>query len=182
MIFAKPYADIVVRLRVPGGFLLLVLFAWRAAPTLSSLAIGLPVAVAGLLVRAWAAGHLEKNQRLAVTGPYAYVRNPLYLGTVIAAAGIVIASRDLLLTVIFAAVFFLVYLPAVELEEQHLRALFPAYAIYASHVHRFLPRANPQPARGAFTWSRYLRNQEYKALIGFFCAAAWLLWRSRIER
>ncbi len=78
--FPKPYADFVARLRVPSGFLLLVVFAWRSRPTGGSLLIGLPIAVAGLFLRAWATGHLAKNQQLATTGPYAYVRNPLYVG------------------------------------------------------------------------------------------------------
>ena len=180
--FPKPYADVVARLRVPGGFLLLIVFAWRAAPTHSSLAIGFPICAVGLLMRAWAAGHLSKNEQLATTGPYAYVRNPLYIGTLLVAAGIVIASRDLLLTVIFAAVFLLVYLPAVELEEQHLRNLFPSYTAYASRVNRFLPWANTPGAAGSFTWTRYMRNQEYNALIGFAIAASWLLWRCRSQR
>ncbi len=96
-------------------------------------------------------------------------------------SGIVVASRDIFLTVIFAAVFLLVYVPAVELEEQHLRNLFPAYAVYASRVRRFLPSANSQLSQGTFAWSRYLRNEEYKALIGFLLATAWLVWRWRMQ-
>ena len=77
-------------------------------------------------MRAWAAGHLEKNLALTESGPYAHVRNPLYLGTLTVAAGFVIAARRWELGVLFAAVFVLIYLPVVELEEQHLRKLFPA--------------------------------------------------------
>jgi hypothetical protein len=131
----------------------------------------------GLFLRAWATGHLVKDQRLATSGPYAYIRNPLYAGTLIVAAGIVIASRDIWLVIVFAAVFLIVYLPAIELEEQHLREKFPQYPDYASHVQRFIPRRHWPGERGHFSWALYRRNEEYKALIGFAIAVAWLAWR-----
>lgn len=177
-LFPKPYADFVARLRVPSGFLLLAVFALRSNPSRLSLLAGLPVSAIGLVIRGWAAGHLAKNQRLATAGPYAYVRNPLYLGTLIVALGIVIACHDFVLAAIFAATFVFVYLPVVELEEQHLRDLFPEYEAYAAQVHRFLPTRERKPARGAFSWKRYMRNQEYKALAGFAAAVAWLVWRA----
>ncbi len=175
--FPKRYADRVQRLRVPFGFVLLASFGWLAEPSGASLAAGLPISILGLLLRAWSAGHLAKNRELATTGPYSYIRNPLYAGTLIVALGIVTASRDLWLALVFAAVFLLVYLPAIELEEQHLRNIFPAYAPYANRVSRFLP-ANKWPTGGArFSWASYRRNQEYKALIGFLIAVAWLGWK-----
>ena len=69
-LFPKPYADFVARLRVPSGFLLAAAFAWFAQPSVRSLIYGLPISVAGLALRAWAAGHLAKNQRLATSGPF----------------------------------------------------------------------------------------------------------------
>jgi protein-S-isoprenylcysteine O-methyltransferase Ste14 len=91
--FPKKYADIVMKLRVPSSFLLVGAFAWLATPTLGSLGLGVPVSMVGLAVRAWAAGHLAKNQRLAQSGPYAYVRNPLYAGTLLVAGGLVVAAQ-----------------------------------------------------------------------------------------
>ena len=175
--FAKPYADFVQRLRVPSGFLLLVAFAWFSQPSITSLIAGLPVAVLGLFIRAWAAGHLQKNQALSTAGPYAYVRNPLYVGTLLSAAGIILAGRSVVLALLSCFVFLLVYLPAIELEEQHLRKLFPAYGAYAAGVHRFLPLSKCDAGETAFSWRLYLRNQEYKALLGFLLALAWLLKR-----
>lgn len=173
--FPKPYADVVARLRVPTGFLLLVAFAWLSSPTVGSMSIGLPVSVLGLLLRGWATGHLAKNQHLATGGPYAYLRNPLYVGTLIVAAGIVIASASVWLAIIFALVFSLVYLPVIELEEQHLRKIFPDYEEYARHVHRLLPLSKwSGPITGRFRWSLYRRNEEYQALIGLSVAVAWL--------
>jgi len=70
--FPKPYADIVARLRVPSGFLIVVVFAWFSHPTALSLDVGLPISVLGLALRAWAAGCLAKDQELATGGPVSY--------------------------------------------------------------------------------------------------------------
>jgi len=172
--FPKKYADFVQRLRVPCGFLLLATFAWLSQPTPLSMLAGLPVSLLGLLLRGWAAGHLAKNRELAASGPYAYIRNPLYAGTLLTAAGVVIASQSLWLVLIFASVFLLVYLPAIELEEQHLRAIFPNYAGYAAHVNRFLPFSKWTNGVNRFSWPLYRRNEEWKAALGFTLAAAWL--------
>ena len=177
MNFPKPYADTVAKLRVPGGFVMVAAFLWLASPTWTSLALGLPISALGLALRAWAAGHLEKNRTLAESGPYAYVRNPLYIGTLGVAAGFVIASQRWELGVLFAAVFLLIYLPVVELEEQHLRSLFPEYADYAKRVPRLLPRMGSSGAK-RFRWSVYKRNQEYQALAGFLIGVIWLAWRA----
>jgi protein-S-isoprenylcysteine O-methyltransferase Ste14 len=143
------------------------------------MAIGLPVASVGLLLRAWATGHLAKDQRLATSGPYAYIRNPLYAGTLIVAAGIVIASSDAWLAIVFAAVFLFVYLPTIELEEQHLRGKFPDYAAYANSVPRLIPGRVWAGEKRPFSWALYRRNEEYKALLGFAVAVGWLVYRCR---
>jgi protein-S-isoprenylcysteine O-methyltransferase Ste14 len=172
--FPRRYAHLMARFRVPGGFLLAIAFGWLARPSVLSMATGLPVAIAGLLVRAWAAGHLEKNMRLATTGPYAWVRNPLYLGTLLTAGGFVIASRRPVLALLFALVFALVYLPAVRLEEEYLREIFPDFAAYAESVRPFRPRPPGQPQSASFRMRFYVRNEEYQALLGFLAGAAWL--------
>jgi len=172
--FPKAYADLVARFRVPSGFLLLAAFIWLAAPSATSLAWGLPLSIMGLAIRAWAAGHLEKNMTLAESGPYAWVRNPLYLGTLLVAIGLVIGSRRWLLAVLFGAVFLLIYLPAIELEEQHLRTLFPEFADYEERVPALWPTIHPLHNAAAFRWSLYVRNREYQALLGFLAGVALL--------
>src|SRR3954471_23416835 len=159
--FPKPYADAVARLRVPSGFLIVATFAWFSHPSAESLAIGLPVSILGLALRAWAAGCLAKNQQLATGGPYAYTRNPLYIGTLLVAAGLVIAARNVWLGALFAAVFLFVYLPVIQLEEQHLRRLFPDYATYADSVPALLPRLSAYRGKHAnpFRAALYLKNQ-----------------------
>jgi protein-S-isoprenylcysteine O-methyltransferase Ste14 len=177
--FPKPYADAVMRLRVPSGFLLAAAFAWFAAPEARSLAWGAPVSIAGLWIRAWAAGHLAKNQRLAMSGPYAWVRNPLYIGTLLVAAGLVIASRQWSLAALFAAVFAFVYLPVIQQEERHLRTLFPEYAGYAQRVRALLPRVPAVPSGERFQFTLYMKNQEYQAAAGFLAGLCLLAWKAR---
>jgi protein-S-isoprenylcysteine O-methyltransferase Ste14 len=177
-VFPKPYADVVARMRVPCGFILVAAFAWLSRPDFRSLAWGLPVSALGLLLRAWATGHVEKNIRLAESGPYAYVRNPLYLGTLLAAAGFVIASRQWLLAVLFGVVFLFIYLPAIELEEQHLQELFPDFAAYAERVPALWPTLKPARRPERFRWDLYVRNREYQALIGFAVGALFLIARA----
>jgi protein-S-isoprenylcysteine O-methyltransferase Ste14 len=176
--FPKPYADLVARLRVTCGFLLVAAFAWFSRPDARSLAVGLPVSALGLLLRGWATGHVEKNIRLAESGPYAYVRNPLYLGTLLVAAGFAIASRRWPLAVLFGIVFVFIYLPAIELEEQHLRTLFPQFARYAQRVPALWPTLNPAQPRERFRWELYVRNREYQAGIGFLVGALYLIVRA----
>jgi protein-S-isoprenylcysteine O-methyltransferase Ste14 len=177
--FPKPYADLVARLRVAGGFVIVLVFAWFSHPTARSLAVGGGISLLGLALRAWAAGCLAKNRELATGGPYAYTRNPLYLGTLVVAAGLVVASRSPLLGVLFAAVFVFIYLPVIQNEEEYLRVLFPAYPEYAAAVPLLLPRLTParrnQP--NPFRFSLYLTNQEYKAEAGFAVGVLFLLWR-----
>jgi len=181
--FPKPYADAVARLRVPSGFLLVIVFAWFSSPTPLFMAIGMPLSFAGLALRAWAAGCLAKNRQLATGGPYAHTRNPLYIGTLLVAAGLAVASRSIGLAALFIAVFVLVYLPVIQNEEQHLRQIFPEYAEYAERVPALLPRLarrpNPAPENIAnpFRAGLYLKNQEYQAGLGFLAGMLFLLWK-----
>jgi protein-S-isoprenylcysteine O-methyltransferase Ste14 len=176
--FPKPYADAVARLRVPGGFLIVAAFAWFSRPGAQSLIVGMSVSIVGLALRAWAAGCLYKDRDLATGGPYAFTRNPLYLGTLLVAAGLVIASRSVWLGVLFATVFAFIYLPVIQLEEQHLQDLFPEYGAYATSVPALIPRLRPlHSSSQPFTWRQYKKNREYQAALGFLIGAAWLLYR-----
>ena len=177
-LFPKAYADLVQRLRVPFGFMLVGAFAWLAAPTRESLMIGIPIGWLGVALRAWAAGCLYKNQRLAMGGPFGFVRNPLYLGTLTVALGLIIATRRWELAMLFSLAFAFVYFPTIEQEEQHLRQLFPAdFPLYAERVPLLIPRFGSEVTGEGFTWAQYWKNQEYNALIGFLCGVAYLGWR-----
>ncbi len=176
--FPKSYADRVAKLRVPFGFLLVATFAWFSRPSLTSLAIGIPVSLCGLALRAWAAGCLAKNAQLAQSGPYAHVRNPLYVGTLLVAAGLVLASRSIGLGILFGAVFGLIYLPVIQLEEQHLRGLFPEFDAYARRVPALVPRLTAASPGPGFSAQLYLKNREYEAGLGFLAGLVLLLWKA----
>ncbi len=167
---ASDWSRVAKRIRVPMGFAFAALFLWLAQPSLLSLALSLLLVVPGLLLRGYAAGYVKKNAELTVTGPYAYTRNPLYLGSMLMAFGFAAASRRWEILVIFAALFFAIYLPTIFSEEEFLRGAFPAFADYAARVPRLLPRLTPAPApqaeSGAFSGALYLRHREYNALMG----------------
>ncbi len=176
--FPKPYADRVARLRVTAGFVMVAAFAIFSHPTAQSLEIGLPASLAGLALRAWAAGHLAKNQRLATSGPYAFTRNPLYLGTLLTALGLAAAGDSAGLAALFGVLFLAVYLPAIELEEQHLTAILPGYRAYAARVPLLLPRWPEGLGPDDFSFPLYRKNREYQALLGWLIGATWLVARA----
>ncbi len=176
--FPEHYASAVQRMRVPLGFALIAAFLFAAEPSRWSMILGLPFAVAGLAIRAWAAGHLAKDRSLATGGPYAFVRNPLYIGTLVGALGCAIASGAWWLPVLFGIVFLLVYLPVMELEEKHLLRVLPGSANYVDRVPLFFPMKPPISSPARFAGSLYLRNEEYKALGAFAIVIAFLAWRA----
>ena len=173
------------RLRLPLGFVLAALYlAFGPRPTPLTLAVGGLLALAGLMVRAWAAGNIVKNDRLATTGPYAHTRNPLYFGSFLIAAGFAVAAHwSLLLLVV--AFFALVYGPTIERERAKISAMFPdAYARWEQNVPAFIPRPTAwrDPASASterFSPSLYMRHGEWKAALGFILALTWLVLRMR---
>ena len=166
---AEDYATWASRWRVPTGFGLAVLYLLLAHPTPKLLLSGGALALAGLLVRAWAAGHLAKNRRLSTGGPYAYTRNPLYLGSAVMGLGGALAGRSWLAGGAFVALFALVYWPVMQRETRFLRREFPeAFESYARQVPLFFPRLSPFRAGGErFDWRLYRRNREYQAAAGY---------------
>ena len=180
--FPRKYAERVQRLRVPVGFVLLAAFALLAHPGIESILASLPIILLGLGIRAWAAGHLEKNLTLADSGPYAYTRNPLYLGSFIVALGFAAAGASVVLAILFTAAFLGIYLPVMEREEDHLLVIFPAYKAYAARVPLLWPKFGSQGLR-SFSPAVYLKNQEYKAALGVVTGMAVLAvkiyWRMR---
>lgn len=172
------------RIRVPLGFALAVIFLWIARPTWASMTAGTLVAIPGILLRALASGHVRKNEELTTSGPYAYTRNPLYLGSLIMAVGFAIAARSFWIVALMLAMFFAIYLPVIRDEEEYLRRAFPGFDEYAQKVPRLLPRWSGfvQP-RGAFSSSLYWQHREYNAVLGtvalMAALVAKLMWVSR---
>ena len=167
------------RWRVPLGFLIAPIFILLAKPRPVTLAIGAAIGLGGLLLRAWASGHLRKNDELATAGPYAYTRNPLYLGSFLIGLGFTVAAGRWILAVLFALLFLGIYVPVMRVESATLERLFGhKYRRYADGVPLFLPRltryAGGTEVR-SFDAALYKRYREYQAAIGFAIALALLI-------
>ena len=121
---ALGWQKIARRVRVPLGLLFAALFLLLARPTVATLLIGLPFVLLGLATRAYAAGYLSKNKSLATTGPYAYTRNPLYLGSGLLAVGFALAGANLLVGIPLVLMFLAIYVPTIRSEERYLRKKF----------------------------------------------------------
>jgi protein-S-isoprenylcysteine O-methyltransferase Ste14 len=174
---AKP-GTWIQRWRVPLGFVCAAIFFLLSRPGPLTLVVGGAIALPGLALRAWATGHLRKNDALAVTGPYAYTRNPLYLGSFLIGVGFTIASGRPVLGILFAALFLGIYVPVMRVESATLAKLFgESYQRYLDAVPLFLPRLSPyrdgSKESARFDSALYKRYREYQAAMGL--AVAWAL-------
>ncbi len=174
---AREKATLIQRFRVPLGFLFAAVFLIFARPEMTTLLIGGAIAFVGLLIRAWASGHIRKNQTLAVSGPYAYTRNPLYLGSFILGVGFTIAAGVWWLALIFIALFLGIYLPVMRVEAVELTEIFgDDYKEYAKRVSLFFPRLTKgEKSVVKFDFDLYLRYREYQAALGLIFAWSILL-------
>ena len=162
------------RVRVPLGFVTASLYVfelWRRAPRPEAVAWSLALVLPGLWLRAYASGYVRKNQELTTTGPYAYTRNPLYLGSVLMAAGFALALMSWAVGVVLAVGFLAIYVPVILSEERFLRDTFSNFDDYCRSVPRFFPRLGPARVAGSgqdghFSLALYLRHREYNALLG----------------
>jgi protein-S-isoprenylcysteine O-methyltransferase Ste14 len=160
------------RLRVPLGFLFAIIFLIFAKPAPITLMIGAVVSVLGILIRAWSSGHIRKNQNLAVSGPYAFTRNPLYLGSFLLGVGFTVASGVWWLALVFIVLFLGIYLPVMRVEAEDLTQIFGAdFEEYKKAVPLFFPRLTPwKKSAEKFDFQLYLRYREYRAALGLVFA------------
>ncbi len=155
------------RVRVPLGFIFAIVYVWMARPTRTSLIVGTLVLLPGLLLRGLASGHVQKDKRLTTSGPYAYTRNPLYLGSLMLAAGFAVMARSWWIVAIMLTMFAVIYIPVMAGEERYLRQTFPEYDDYARHVPRMWLRLSPYGSQqSAYSSARYWKHREYEASIG----------------
>src|SRR5580658_10464832 len=161
------------RIRVPLGFVFAGVFLWRAQPTWKTMLLSLLLVVPGLWLRAYAAGYVRKNAELTFTGPYAYTRNPLYLGSMMIAFGFAAAAGSWVILIVLAALFAVIYVPTIQSEEGYLREHFAGFDEYAAKVPRLLPRltaavfpGNENASGGRFSAVQWRHHREYNALMG----------------
>jgi len=181
-------AALFARWRVRLGYVLAIFVLWFARPSPRSVIFGAVVGAVGLSIRAYAAGYLHKQSVLTVTGPYAYTRNPLYLGSSVLALGAGIATRSWIAAAILVVYFTLVYAVVMRREEQELfHQHGDAFQAYAAAVPLFLPRLTPAKLQGAsagnFSLAQYKKNHEYEAAVGFLLlllifVLKWQFWRA----
>ena len=176
----RGYEAWAARWRVPLGFAASIAYALLARPTLPFLIAGIALVLAGLAVRAWAAGTVEKSARLATSGPYARTRNPLYFGSSLLAAGFTLAGRSLVMAAAVAALLVFIYAPVIRREAEFLESKFgDEYRRYAANVPMFLPAPGRRmDSAGRFAWSRYMKNREYEAALGCAAGVAFLVLRT----
>jgi protein-S-isoprenylcysteine O-methyltransferase Ste14 len=173
------------RIRVPLGFVTAAVYVFEVARRPAhpaAIAWSLVLVLPGLALRAAASGTVKKNCELAVTGPYAYTRNPLYLGSMLMAAGFAVALLSWPLAVLLAAGFAIIYIPVIAGEERFLRDTFTGFEDYCRLVPRLIPRLTPakaqsgkavalaapgaEPSSGGFSLALYRKHREYNAAIG----------------
>ncbi|MCH8820267.1 MAG: isoprenylcysteine carboxylmethyltransferase family protein [Acidobacteria bacterium] len=167
----------VQRIRVPAGMAFALIFLYFSRPRMDLFLVGLGLALAGLGIRIWAAGHIDKGSRLAACGPYRFTRNPLYLGSFLIGLGFSLAAAKAWLVVLFLILFFALYVPVMRREERELEHSFGSeYESYRRQVPFFLPRfsvgnptedSTPETATRNFQWRLAILNREHHAVVGF---------------
>jgi protein-S-isoprenylcysteine O-methyltransferase Ste14 len=178
------WSAIAWRVRVPLGFVFALFYLWIAHPSWLSIAIGAVITLPGILLRGLASGHVKKNEELTTSGPYAYTRNPLYLGSVIMAIGFAVAARSVWVLLLIVAMFGFIYLPVIRAEEAFLRQKFSTFHEYAHNVPRLFPRLKAfDNAHVSFSAALYWQHREYNAVLGSAAVlavlAAKLMWANR---
>jgi len=166
------------RIRVPLGFVVAAFYLWQLVerkPAPGPIAWSLLLVVPGLWLRGYASGYVKKNRELTMTGPYAHVRNPLYLGSILMAAGFAVALRSWPFAVALIVGFALIYAPVIASEEAFLRGTFLEFEWYCARVPRLIPRITPARSpyggrageeRGGFSLALYRKHREYNSAIG----------------
>jgi protein-S-isoprenylcysteine O-methyltransferase Ste14 len=165
------------KIRVPAGTVLGIVFLCLMHPSGRSLWLGGIIALAGALLRFWASGHIVKGRVLTQSGPYAFTRNPLYLGSFFMALGIILGGQGYWLLPVFGLFYLTFYLPVMRAEEQKLLKRYgDAFVEYSACVPLFFPRLRTKGySVTGFDWSRVSRNREYRTVTGLILVEVALL-------
>lgn len=165
--------EFIVRKRVFFGFVFAAGFLMLAKPTPTSIGLGFLAGIPGLALRAWSSGLIRKNKALAQEGPYAMVRNPLYLGSFVAGCGVAIMGANPWLAAVFIVAYLLVYGKIIRNEEAYLIQLFPQeMPAYMAAVPRFVPNFAKFAGLGSYDPVLMLRkHKEWQAWLGYLAVA-----------
>lgn len=158
----KSWLKKIRRIPIFIGAFLLVVFA-KPNPNPLGMGIGAILIIVGESVRIWAVGHLQKNEVLTVTGPYAYVKNPLYLGTILITTGFCIFADNIYLLAAATFAFCFHYIPYKKrVEGDRLRKIFGSrFEDYDQKVPDYRPRLTPYSAeKVSWRFQCFLENSE----------------------
>ncbi len=130
-------------------------------------ALGLALVVLGLGIRSWSAGTIRKHDSLTTIGPYALVRNPLYVGSFLMMFGFATLLNDTLSLIFVAGPMFVLYWSQVKVEEKYLAGRYPLdWENYANSTPRFIPYKYSSKWRSGWSKAQWLSNREYQAILG----------------
>ncbi len=146
--------------------------------------MALILVASGLGLRSWSAGTLNKSRELTTVGPYALVRNPLYVGSFLMMIGFCLLCRDWLMLAFVAGPLAMLYWYQVRFEEQSLKHLFPnQWSDYVDSTPRFFPSRLSGQVMAGWSLAEWLRNREYKAIaassLGLVAVWMWFLMRTQ---
>jgi len=174
--FMQRWQKVARRIRVPLGFAAALVYLWELVqhkPQPVMIAWSLLLVLPGIWLRSYAAGYVKKNSELTITGPYAHVRNPLYLGSILIAAGFAVALMSVPFAIALLVFFLLIYVPVIASEEAFLRDTFLEFEWYCARVPRLIPRITPartpdglRGQSGSFSFDLYRKHREYNSAIG----------------
>lgn len=171
------------RLRTLLSFMFLVFLCVKARPSSLHFSAGLFFLTCGGLLRVWATGHIQKITRLATSGPYRYVRHPLYAGNFLMGLGFCVFANQWYFFLLFALLCILFYYPLILEEEKFLQKAFPEYKVFAREVPRFIPRffsprEKAQPS--VYSFAQAKKNREPLTFIVVFLFYLLLGLKSRV--
>lgn len=157
-----------------------IILIYLAKPEPAWFLVGALITVLGEALRLWAAGHLRKNKQLTTTGPYSYVKNPLYIGTLLITIGYSAMARNIYIMVGGFVWFFIYYAPYKKKQENEklISSFGQPWVEYDKAVPDYLPRITPYPSRGANRWNYDVvkENSEHETAIGVFIGFAVMLY------
>ena len=156
------------RLRFAILYPLAIFVAFYSRATAQSIGLGLCFIVPGVLLRLWSNSYAVKTEKLTTCGPYAFVRNPLYLGTLFILLGVVALVQIYLAGVAALLAFSFAYVRTIGQEEALLEGMYgDDYRAYRKAVPSIIPRLTPYGVgeRWAFSFERLRRSKEHKIFI-----------------
>ncbi len=179
-----------IRSFTPIPFILVLLYF--AEPVWYTVGVGVLFIAVGEFLRIWAVGYAGASTRartlgaardLVTTGPYSYVRNPLYLGNFLLSLGVCFVANVYWLVAVLVVGYFFQYLPIIVVEEAYLKeSCGPVYQAYQEQVPRFIPQFHPypEPSSHDFCFARAIKSEK-RTLTAIVCVIGLIFARQTVD-